>query len=164
VNVDGTASFEPIVDEIEKVCPADTAHTFNWITGGYEHSSADRTLYSLTATTDCSKVIPEETYTTPNMDGYKMTSIVEPVKKSDPGGYEAGSLCSNLKYETRIRNAPSLFMIYADGSGARLWRDADMYPYIKNLAVNSNCEVVEESVEAGVSVSVLESNTFRQVR
>lgn len=74
----------------------------------------------------------------------------------------AGKLCSNLQYESEILNAPKLFLLNSDGSGCRLLRDSEVYPYVKNLA-NTNSEVVEEAIEEGVSLSVLESNIFRQV-
>jgi hypothetical protein len=166
VNVDGTASFEPVINDAEISSPTNNAHQFNWFNGSYEHTTADRTYYSLTAVTDKCELVPEEIYSTENLDGYKMGMAADSDKsKSVPlkAGYEAGTLCSSLKYETKILNAPSLFMLYADGTGARLLQDADVYPYVKNLAVNSNCEIVEEAVEHGVSVSVLENNMFRQV-
>lgn len=77
--------------------------------------------------------------------------------------YESGKLCSKLRYETNIPNAPSLFVLYPDGSGMRLLRDADVYPYLKSAMSNSNSEIIEESVEQGIRVSVLENSTFRQV-
>jgi hypothetical protein len=161
VNFDGTASFEPLIGKVKEI----NAHKFNWFEGSYEHSSDERNNYSMTAKTATHELILEEAYSTPNLDGFKMSFAVEPKKEPEPveTGYEAGKLCEGLKYESKTINAPSLFMIYADGTGARLLRDADLYPYIKNLAANSKSEVVEEAVEQGVSVSVLENHTFRQV-
>lgn len=136
------AKFIPVSCESQADPESPHAHFFNWIDGSYQHTGIDDSNFYI------------------SKDGINVDS-----KRTEFDllqHHETGKLCANISKETNVSNAPSLFLIHADGTGAQLSRDADMYSYLKNLS-SRDCEVIEEAIEDGTSINVFERSVFRQI-